>query len=287
MNSLIQNGYLTDGNLFQYISKVNKIPMLSDEDELFHAKEKDRGSLDSAKILVSSHLRLVVKIASRYRNYGLPMMDLISEGNIGLIRAVKTFDYAKGYKFATYAIWWIKSFIHEYILKSWSIVKIGTSVAQRKLFFNLRKIKNNILSYTHRRNLNNDEIKSISDTLCVSTQDVIEMDCRAKGDIYLNKKIKSDEEEDTEIIDLIPAKQPLQDVLLDNKREHIYNIKLLKESLGVLDERELKIIKLRKLSDNQLTLSEVGEICDISGERVRQIEVKAIEKMRVYMAKKS
>lgn len=282
MNNLVQTSSLAENSLFRYIAEINKIPMLTEEEELFHAKEKDRGDLNSAKILVSSHLRLVVKIANQYKNYGLPMMDLISEGNLGLMRAVKTFDYTKGYKLATYSMWWIKAFIQEYILKSWSIVKIGTSVAQKKLFFNLRKIKNHILSYTDRKYLNNDDVKEISNMLNVSPQDVIDMDSRTKGDVYLNRKVKTDEDE-TEVMDLIPAKQALQDVVVDNKRANIKNAELLKLSLAELNEMELKVIKLRKLTDNPMTLAEVGKECNVSGERVRQIEARAIEKMKKYM----
>lgn len=282
MNSLVRTGSLAENGLFRYIAEINKIPMLTDEEELFYAKEKDNGDLNSAKILVSSHLRLVVKIANQYKNYGLPMMDLISEGNLGLMRAVKTFDYTKGYKLATYSMWWIKAFIQEYILKSWSIVKIGTSVAQKKLFFNLRKIKNHILSYADRKYLNNEDVKEISNMLNVSPQDVIDMDSRTKGDVYLNKKVKTDEDE-TEIMDLIPAKQALQDVVVDSKRTNIKNAELLKSSLAELNEMELKVIKLRKLTDNPMTLAEVGKECNVSGERVRQIETRAIEKMKKYI----
>ena len=279
MNNLVQTSNLAENSLFRYIAEINKIPMLTEEEELFHAKEKDRGDLNSAKILVSSHLRLVVKIANQYKNYGLPMMDLISEGNLGLMRAVKTFDYTKGYKLATYSMWWIKAFIQEYILKSWSIVKIGTSVAQKKLFFNLKKVKNYILSYSDRKYLNNEDVREISNMLNVSPQDVVDMDSRTKGDIYLNKKVKTDEDE-TEIMDLIPAKQALQDVVVDNRRTNIRNAELLRVSLAELNDMELKVIKLRKLTDNPMTLAEVGKECNISGERVRQIEARAIEKMK-------
>lgn len=282
MNSLNTSPVVVGNNLFQYISEINKIPMLTEEEELFHAKEKDNGNINSAKILVSSHLRLVVKIAGKYKNYGLPMMDLISEGNIGLMRAVKTFDYTKGYKLATYSIWWIKAFIQEYILKTWSIVKIGTNAAQKKLFFNLKKIKNNILAYTSRKYLSNSEIKEISDTLNVSEQDVIDMDVRTtKGDFYLNNKSKADE--DAEIIDLIPAKQPLQDSVIDRKRNNLKNSQLLCNSLSILNEREREIINLRRLTDTPLTLAEISKKCNISGERVRQIEARAIEKMKNYV----
>ncbi|HSQ97197.1 MAG TPA: RNA polymerase factor sigma-32 [Rickettsiales bacterium] len=286
MNNLVQTNSLTENNLFRYIAEINKIPMLTAEEELFHSKEKDNGNLNSAKILVSSHLRLVVKIANQYKNYGLPMMDLISEGNLGLMRAVKTFDYKKGYKLATYSMWWIKAFIQEYILKSWSIVKIGTSITQKKLFFNLGKIKSNILSYNHKKYLSDKDVKEISNFLNVSPQDVVDMDCRSKGDVYLNKKVKADED-NTEILDLIPAKQALQDVVVDKKRINSRHAELLNEALNILNERELEIIKLRKLTDNPLTLAEVSKQCNISGERVRQIETRAIEKMKDYIVKTS
>ncbi len=284
MNSLNTSPVVVGNNLFQYIAEINKIPMLTEEEELFYAKEKDEGNLNAAKILVSSHLRLVVKIASKYKNYGLPMMDLISEGNIGLMRAIKTFDYKKGYKLATYSMWWIKAYIQEYILKTWSIVKIGTSVAQKKLFFNLKKIKNEILSYTSRKYLTNNDIKKISDTLNVSEQDVIDMDTRTtKGDIFLNSKSKT--EDDTEIIDLIPAKQALQDTVVDRKRTNVKNSQLLKDSLSILNDREREIIEMRRLTDTPLTLAEISKKCNISGERVRQIEARAIEKMKEYASK--
>ena len=282
MNSLVQSSVL-GGNLFQYIAEINKIPMLTEEEELFHAKEKDKGNLNSAKLLVSSHLRYVVKIANQYKNYGLPMMDLISEGNIGLMRAVKTFDWTKGYRLATYSMWWIKAFIQEYILKSWSIVKIGTNTAQKKLFFNLKKIKNMILSYTERKYLNDEEVNKISNSLNVSKQDIIDMECRVKGDIYLNKKVKTDEGENTEIMDLIPAKQSLPDTIVNSKRENSKRAKLFQQALSVLNERELEIIKLRKLTDNPMTLAEISEKCNVSGERIRQIEAKAIEKMKKFI----
>lgn len=268
-------------NLFQYISEVNKIPVLTEEEEIYYAKEKDAGNINAAKMLISSHLRLVVKIASQYKNYGLPMMDLISEGNIGLMRAVKTFDYTKGYKLATYSMWWIKAFIQEYILKTWSIVKIGTNAIQKKLFFNLKKIKNELLKSQSNKHLTDQDIAAISDLLNVSKQDVVEMDCRTtKGDLYLNAKANTDD--DAEIIDLIPANQALQDSVIDKKRENKKKSKILENSLNILNEREKEIIKLRRLTDKPLTLAEISKKYNISGERARQIEAKAIEKMKRY-----
>lgn len=268
-------------NLFQYISEVNKIPVLTEEEEIYYAKEKDAGNINAAKILISSHLRLVVKIASQYKNYGLPMMDLISEGNIGLMRAVKTFDYTKGYKLATYSMWWIKAFIQEYILKTWSIVKIGTNAIQKKLFFNLKKIKNELLKSQSNKHLTDKDVTVISDLLNVSKQDVVEMDCRTtKGDLYLNAKANTDD--DAEIIDLIPANQALQDSVVDKRRENKKKSKILENSLNILNEREKEIIKLRRLTDKPLTLAEISKKYNISGERARQIEAKAIEKMKRY-----
>lgn len=269
-------------NLFQYINEVNKIPVLTDEEEIYYAKEKDAGNINAAKMLISSHLRLVVKIANQYKNYGLPMMDLISEGNIGLMRAVKTFDYTKGYKLATYSMWWIKAFIQEYILKTWSIVKIGTNAIQKKLFFNLKKIKNELLTSKSRKFLTDDDVKHISNMLNVSEKDVVEMDCRTtKGDLYLNTK--TNEDDDAEIIDLIPSSQALQDSIIDRRRENKKKTALLSSALNILNEREKEIIKLRRLTDKPLTLSEISKKYNISGERARQIEAKAIEKMQKYV----
>ncbi len=269
-------------NLFQYINEVNRIPVLTDEEEIYYAKEKDAGNINAAKMLISSHLRLVVKIANQYKNYGLPMMDLISEGNIGLMRAVKTFDYTKGYKLATYSMWWIKAFIQEYILKTWSIVKIGTNAIQKKLFFNLKKIKNELLTSKSRKFLTDDDVKHISNMLNVSERDVVEMDCRTtKGDLYLNTK--TNEDDDAEIIDLIPSNQALQDSVIDRRRENKKKTALLLSALNILNEREKEIIKLRRLTDKPLTLSEISKKYNISGERARQIEAKAIEKMQKYV----
>jgi len=268
-------------NLFRYVAEVNNLPLLTEEEELFHAKEKDKGNVNSAKILVSSHLRFVVKIAAKYKNYGLNMMDVISEGNIGLMRAVKTFDYRKGFRLATYSMWWIRACIQEFILKNWSLVKIGTNLAQKKLFFNLRKIKNRILSSFDRRKLSDDDIKSISTMLNVNKQEVINMDSRLSGrDLYLNAKSKSDSA--TEIIDLIPAKQQLPDCIVGNKREQTAKLKLLRDAVSALSDREREILMCHWLEE-RLTLSDIGKKYSISGERVRQIESAAIEKMKNYI----
>jgi RNA polymerase sigma-32 factor len=271
-----------DNNLYQYIAEINKFPLLTEEEEKFHYKEISDGNLNSAKLLVSSHLRLVVKIANGYRNYGLPMMDLIGEGNLGLMRAVKTFDYKKGYKLATYSMWWIKAYIQEYILKMWSIVKIGTSSTQKKLFFNLKKVKSFILNYTNNKYLTDEETEKISKMFNVNVNDVVEMDRRlSKGDVFLNTKCG--DEEEIEKIDLIPNRQALQDVVVDNKRERKKNMKLLQLAISKLNDREKEVIKLRCLIDDPLTLKEVSKKCGVSSERIRQIETKAIDKIRDFM----
>lgn len=274
---------LTGNGLYNYIREVNKIPLLTDEEEVRYAKLKDEGDLNAAKMLVSSHLRLVVKIAHKYVNYGLSMMDLISEGNIGLMRAVKTFDHSTGYRLSTYAMWWIKACIQDYVLKMWSIVKIGTTVSQKKLFFNLRKIKNKILSVAGgRKELNNSDVEYISKTLNVRPQDVIDMDSRlTRHDTSLNRKpVGSDS--DLEVMDLLPAKTPKQDVIVDARRSKAKNHKILVEAMGNLSERERDIINMRYLADKTLTLADLSAKYNISGERVRQIEVKALEKIKKY-----
>ncbi|MDR2527315.1 MAG: RNA polymerase factor sigma-32 [Rickettsiales bacterium] len=266
------------GDMSAYIGEISKFPILSEQEEVFYAKEKDSGNIDAAKMLVSSYLRLVVKIAVQYKNYGLPMMDIISEGNVGLMRAVKTFDWTKGYKLATYSTWWIKAYIQEYILKMWSIVKIGTSSIQKKLFFNLRKVKRDILSYTKNKYLSSNDVNKMSKLFNVPIADVVEMDNRLNGrDVSLNVKISDDD--DGERIDLISSKSSIQDIV-DNKRNKEKRKILLQKALENLNEREKEVIRLRRLEDEPLTLAEVSKICGVSGERIRQIEARAIEKMK-------
>ena len=209
-------------NLGKYLSEVYKIPVLTEEEEVMYAKQKEEGNLNAAKILISSHLRLVVKIAFKYQNYGLPMMDLISEGNIGLMKAVRDFSLSKGCRLATYAMWWIRASIQDFILKSWSLVKIGTTTAQKKLFFNLNKIKNKIMS-CGQKHLNDENIKYISDTLSVSREEVIDMDNRLyKKDVSLNQKSKNNDKDGKEMMELVPAKTRTPEVILacdnENKR---------------------------------------------------------------------
>lgn len=273
--------------LEKYIEEISKAPILTEEEEYRYAKLKEEGDINAAKILITSHLRLVVKIANKYRNYGISMMDLISEGNVGLMKAVKEFSVDKGYRLTTYAIWWIRASIQEYILKSWSLVKIGTTINQRKLFFNLRKMKNKIISTRNgeQRYLNNDDIKHIADYLNVKEDDVIEMDKRLNNsEISINSPMKNNDETGNELGDLLPARIAPQDVLLDTKREKEKRMSLLKKAIeNTLNEREKDILYKRRLTDKPLLLKELGDKYSITQERVRQIEEGAIKKIQKYI----
>lgn len=274
---------LQNGGLGRYLSEIYRIPILTEAEEKMYAKQKEEGDLDAAKILISSHLRLVVKIAFKYQNYGLPMMDIISEGNIGLMKAVRGFTISKGCKLATYAMWWIKASIQDFILKSWSLVKIGTTVAQKKLFFNLSKIKNKIMSYGQ-KNLSNENVDYIANTLSVSKNEVIDMDNRLfKKDIFLNEKNKNMNNDSQEIIELIPAKTGTPEAILTSKLENGRKRELLSESLNVLSDREKAIIIERRLNDNPSTLKDLSIKYKVSGERIRQIEEEAINKIKSYI----
>jgi RNA polymerase sigma-32 factor len=273
------------GSLTKYLAEIYKIPMLTDEEERMYAKLKDEGDLNAAKILITSHLRFVAKVAFKYQNYGLPMGDLISEGNIGLMKAVKEFSLEKGCRLATYAVWWIKASIQDFILKSWSLVKIGTTVAQKKLFFNLNKIKNKIMS-CEQRELNSSNVKYIADTLNVNEKDVIEMDQRFyKKDVSLNKKNSRTDDEEKEIIELIPSKYGTPESVLASKYEKRTKYELLSESLKLLNVREKEILTKRKLTENPLTLKELSQEYGISDERIRQIEEGALKKIKNYVTK--
>lgn len=284
-NALISTSLGSGDGLIRYIAEINKFPILTDEEEKYHAIEKDNGNVDSAKILVTSHLRLVVKIAGGFRNYGLPQMDLIAEGNIGLMRAVKTFDYKKGFKLATYSMWWIRAYIQDYILKTWSMIKIGTSSVQKKLFFNLKKVKNRILSYTGNRFLTNRDYEKVAEILNVGASEVAEMDARiSHSDVSLNAKINGDD--NTERIDFLPAKLPSQDVVVHESRERKKQMTLLNEAISTLSDRERCILQMRILTDDKPTLKEVSEKCGVSGERVRQIEVQIMKKIGNFVRDK-
>mgnify|MGYP003296354514 CR=1 FL=1 len=253
------------------------IPILTEEEEYRYAKLKEQGDVNAAKMLVTSHLRLVVKIANKYRSYGLSMMDLISEGNIGLMKAVKEFSVDKGYRLTTYAIWWIKASINDYILRSWSLVKMGTSAAQKKLFYNLKRIKARLGLYDNKE-LTPNEVKTIASELVVDESDVTEMNRRLGGDTSLNVAVG--DEDDNEKIDFLVDKSQNIEEKLAAKQETEYRRIILEKCLSELNEREQFIIRKRLLVNEPITLSEAGEILGISRERVRQIEEVALKKLK-------
>ena len=268
-----------EGNLSIYLQEIKKFPILSAEEEYMLAKRfKEHNDSAAAHKLVTSHLRLVAKIAMGYKGYGLPITDLISEGNVGIMQAVKKFDPEKGFRLATYAMWWIRAQIQEYVLHSWSLVKIGTTAAQKKLFFNLRKIKNQIMSIDS-GSLSPDNVREIASRLDVKEGEVVDMENRLfSSDSSLNVKIG--EQNDTEWQDLIQDKNDTHDKIIENKDELKFRRSVFLKALEVLNEREKQIIKLRKLRDNPLKLEDLSKKYKISRERVRQIEEKALEKLQ-------
>ena len=270
------------GSLSLYLSQIKKFPMLDAEEEYLLAKNwKERGNLKAAHKLVTSHLRLVAKIAMGYRGYGLPVSELISEGNIGLMQAVKKFDPDKGFRLATYAMWWIKASIQEYVLRSWSLVKMGTTTAQKKLFFNLKKIKNQIAP-GQEGDLRDNQVKEISKRLDVDSEEVINMNRRMMGqEKSLNTPIKAGEADEWQ--DWLVDENLDQELLLSQKQEFDDRKELLNNSMSILDKREADILKARRLSENPKTLEELSEKFKISRERVRQIETKAFEKLQKSM----
>ena len=269
----------SEGNLAFYLQEIKKFPILTAEEEYMLAKRfKEHGDTDAAHKLVTSHLRLVAKIAMGYRGYGLPVTDLISEGNVGIMQAVKKFDPEKGFRLATYAMWWIRAQIQEYVLHSWSLVKIGTTAAQKKLFFNLRKLKNQLTSIDN-GDLSPENAREIATRLNVKEAEVIDMNNRMfSGDQSLN--VKFDNETETEWQDMLVDKNETQDQVLENNNELNYRKKIFNDALSILNDREKEIIKLRKLSEKPMKLEELSARFKISRERVRQIEEKALEKLK-------
>ena len=270
------------GGLTVYLAQIKKFPMLDAEEEYMLAKNwKEHGNLKSAHKLVTSHLRLVAKIAMGYRGYGLPVNELISEGNIGLMQAVKKFDPDKGFRLATYAMWWIKAAIQEYVLRSWSLVKMGTTTAQKKLFFNLKKLKNQSAP-GQEGDLREDQVDEISKRLEVDSKEVINMNRRMMGqEKSLNDPIKkgeSDEWQDWLVDDNLD-----QELIISQKQEYDDKKDLLDTAMQILNEREKEIIKERRLSENPATLEELSKKYKISRERIRQIETKAFEKLQKSM----
>ena len=275
-----------EGGLSLYLTQIKKFPMLDAEEEYMLAKNwRERGSLKSAHKLVTSHLRLVAKIAMGYRGYGLPVSELISEGNIGLMQAVKKFDPDKGFRLATYAMWWIKAGIQEYVLRSWSLVKIGTTAAQKKLFFNLKKLKQQIAP-RQEGDLKNEQVEEISDRLGVKPKEVVSMNRRMMGnEKSLNEPIKSGEKSEWQ--DWVVDKNLDQELSISQKQELDEKKSLLYEAMKVLNEREKTIIEERKLANEPKTLEELSKKYKISRERVRQIEIKAFEKLQKSMLNSS
>ncbi len=270
------------GGLSIYLSQIKKFPMLDAEEEYMLAKNwRENGNLQSAHKLVTSHLRLVAKIAMGYRGYGLPVNELISEGNLGLMQAVKKFDPDKGFRLATYAMWWIKAAIQEYVLRSWSLVKMGTTSAQKKLFFNLKKIKSQIAP-GQEGDLKDDQVKEISKRLDVDSSEVINMNRRMMGqEKSLNDPIKSGESDEWQ--DWIVDERLDQELAISQKQEYEDKKGLLNNAMKNLNDREKEIITARRLVDNPKTLEELSKKYKISRERIRQIETKAFEKLQKSM----
>ena len=272
----------SEGGLSLYLAQIKKFPILDAEEEYMLAKNwKERGNLKSAHKLVTIHLRLVAKIAMGYRGYGLPVNELISEGNIGLMQAVKKFDPEKGFRLATYAMWWIKAAIQEYVLRSWSLVKMGTTSAQKKLFFNLIKLKKQIAP-NEDGDLKNEQVKEISKRLGVKSEEVVNMNRRMMGqEKSLNEPIKSDEKSEWQ--DWLPSEDLDQELFVSQKQELDEKKSLLHRSIKILNDREREIIEDRKLSNNPKTLEELSKKYKISRERIRQIETRAFEKLQKAM----
>ena len=269
----------SEGNLAFYLQEIKKFPILTAEEEYMLAKRyKEHDDTKAAHKLVTSHLRLVAKIAMGYRGYGLPVTDLISEGNVGIMQAVKKFDPERGFRLATYAMWWIRAQIQEYVLHSWSLVKIGTTAAQKKLFFNLKKLKNQ-LSSIDSGDLSPENAREIASRLNVKEAEVLDMNNRLfSGDQSLNTKVG--DEGDAEWQDMIIDSNDTQDNILEHTNELTYRKKIFEQALDVLNDREKEIISLRKLRDKPVKLEELSKKFNISRERVRQIEEKAFEKLQ-------
>ncbi|MDP6574265.1 MAG: RNA polymerase sigma factor RpoH [Rhodospirillales bacterium] len=267
-----------DGGLSQYFQQVFKFPVLKAEEEYMLAKRwKEHGDVEAAHELVTSHLRLVAKIAMSYRGYGLPVADLVSEGNIGLMKAVRKFEPERGFRLSTYAMWWIRAAITEYILKSWSLVKLGTVAAQKKMFFSLRKLKGR-LKIMDNGELSPDQAALLAKELNVSESDVIGMNRRlAARDLSLNAPVAEDN--GTEFQDTLVDETPSPETLLADGEELNYRKGLLRDAMQVLPARERHILTERRLKDDPVTLEELGKTYGISRERVRQLEVRALEKV--------
>ncbi len=267
-----------ESGLSRYLTEIRKFPLLEPQEEYMLAKRwREHADSKAAHRLVTSHLRLVAKIAMGYRGYGLPIGEVVSEGNVGLMQAVKRFEPDKGFRLATYAMWWIRAAIQEYILRSWSFVKMGTTANQKKLFFNLRKAKSQI-SALEDGDLKPENVRTIAHRLGVSEQEVVEMNRRLSGDASLNSPLRVDGEGEWQ--DWLVDESASQEAVLDDAEESDNRHAALRSALGVLNERERRIFEARRLRDEPLTLEELSEQFGVSRERVRQIEVRAFEKVQ-------
>jgi len=273
-----------EAGLNRYLAEIKKFPILTPEQEYMLAKRyAEHEDPEAARQLVTSHLRLVAKIAMGYRGYGLTVSYLISEGNIGLMQGVKKFEPDRGFRLATYAMWWIKASIQEFILRSWSLVKMGTTAAQKKLFFNLRRMKKNIDAFED-TDLHPDQVAAIATTLGVAEHEVVNMNRRMMmgGDASLNVPLREDGE-GAQWQDILQDDTPLQDSLVAEAQESAYRHEMLTEAMGSLNEREREILTERRLSEDPKTLEELSQVYKVSRERVRQIEVRAFEKLQKAM----
>ncbi|MDN2565377.1 RNA polymerase sigma factor RpoH [Aquibium sp. A9E412] len=269
-----------EGGLTRYLEEIRRFPMLQPQEEYMLAKRyQEHDDTDAAHKLVTSHLRLVAKIAMGYRGYGLPIGEVISEGNVGLMQAVKKFEPERGFRLATYAMWWIKAAIQEYILRSWSLVKMGTTANQKRLFFNLRKVKGKIRALDE-GDLNPEQVSEIATRLNVSEEEVISMNRRLSGDASLNAPIRATEGESGEWQDWLVDEQESQEDMLVQQDELENRREMLADAMKVLNERERRIFEARRLAEDPMTLEELSGEFDISRERVRQIEVRAFEKVQ-------
>nr|WP_321443581.1 RNA polymerase sigma factor RpoH [uncultured Cohaesibacter sp.] len=269
----------SEGGLSRYLNEIRRFPMLEPQEEYMLAKRyADYDDKNAAHKLVTSHLRLVAKIAMGYRGYGLPVSEVVSEGNVGLMQAVKRFDAEKGFRLATYAMWWIRASIQEYILRSWSLVKMGTTANQKRLFFNLRKVKGQIQALED-GDLKPDQVDYIAEKLGVSNEEVISMNRRLSGDASLNAPLKADGESGQWQDWLVDEAESQESVLAD-KEEHNHRMSLLTDALDILNDRERRIFEARRLKEKPITLEELSEEFDVSRERIRQIEVRAFEKVQ-------
>jgi RNA polymerase sigma-32 factor len=268
-----------ESGLSRYLEEIRRFPMLEPQEEYMLAKRwREHGDRNAAHRLVTSHLRLVAKIAMGYRGYGLPISEVISEGNVGLMQAVKRFEPEKGFRLATYAMWWVKAAIQEYILRSWSLVKMGTTANQKKLFFNLRKAKSKI-SALEEGDMRPDQVRAIAKRLGVPEQDVIDMNRRLSGDASLNAPIRA-EGDSGEWQDWLVDESSSQEAILAENEEFDNRRKALTDALSVLNDRERRIFEARRLADEPVTLEDLADEFGVSRERVRQIEVRAFEKVQ-------